>query len=333
MKRYRWMMIITYMVLAVCGFVATQAYNGMARVTLTKAQVGRVVDSVTYSGTVYAREVSVYAEKSARVSRVYVNKGQYVKAGEMLAGLDVNDIASIRVQNELYDSVFSQVILDQEMLKQAISAVKNSSFSENVRVGSAAVRAPIDGYVSEIYVVEDEYAGVVLPMFVIADHSRMTVRVQVPENKIADVQIGQVVSVSGAGFGGATHLGRVTSIGNRAVQSVLNNEGAKIAVEVSLNEECEGVMPGFTATASIRLGIRNDVIKLPLEVLNQDDSGEEYVWILRDGCVYKTYISCRYTAYGYAELTDFDAEQWVVMDTTQPLREGMAVLLSEEWAW
>lgn len=330
MKKYKILIIITYILLTICGFAADYFYENMPDVTLTKAQVGRVVDSISYTGTVRAREAGVFASGACRIVDVYVRKGQYVKKGDLLASLDMNDTSVDHAWRQLQGQLSGETI-NEDLLSEIWSAAQGVNNYEAVRESGAVLRAPMDGYVTTVSIRKGDYSSIVSPLFIITDRNQMSVKLQVPENRISEIVPGQTVSITGSGFGGQIYYGQVEKIADQASQSLLDNDGAKIPVTITLNRPDRAVMPGFTATATIRLRTRDSVIKIPLELIDQDETGKEYVWLYQGGIARKEYIDCRYTSYGYAEVVSFDVNQWIIGQTSEALRDGSAVRLSEGW--
>ncbi len=331
MKKYKAIVIITYLLLTMCGFSADYFYDILPEVTLTKVQVGRVRDTVSYSGVVYAKGYGVFSSHSARVTDIYVREGQYVQEGELLARLDLNDTMADSIRQNMQNMFSYSGSIDENMLSEIFGAVTQESMYDPVILSGAGIRAPADGYISTITMQEGEYAGTVAPLFVITDRCEMGIRVQVAEDRISEIAVGQLVSITGSGFGGRTYYGNVVQIAQRANQSLLNNSGAQIAVDISLRNPDTSIMPGFTATANIQLGIRNAVAQIPLEMIDQDDTGKEYVWVYQDGRVRKEYIKCRYTSYGYAEVSDFDTKQYIVSQVSAAVEDGDTVRLADGW--
>ncbi len=331
MKKYKAIMIITYLLLTMCGFSADYFYDILPEVSLAKAQVGRVTDTVSYSGVVYAKGYGVFSAHAARVTDIYVREGQHVQEGELLARLDLNDTAVDSIRQNMQNMFSYSGSIDENTLSEIFGAVTQENRYDPVILSGAGIRAPADGYISTISIQEGEYAGTVAPLFVITDRREMGIRVQVAEDRISEIAVGQIVSITGSGFGGRVYYGNVMQIAQRANQSLLNNSGAQIAVDISLRNPDQSIMPGFTATANIQLGIRNAVAQIPLEMIDQDDTGKEYVWVYQDGRVHKEYIKCRYTSYGYAEVSGFDTQQYIVSQVSAAIEDGDTVRLADGW--
>lgn len=331
MKKYKAIVIITYLLLTVCGFSSDYFYDNLPEVSLAQAEVGRVIDTVSYSGVVYAKGYGVFASHPARVTDIYVQEGQYVQEGELLARLDLNDIAIDSIRQDLQDVLSYSGQLDENTLNEIFGVVTQESTYDPVILSGAGIRAPADGYISSMQITEGEYAGTVTPLCIITDSNEMRVRIQVAEDRISEIVVGQVVSITGSGFGGRTYYGNVMQIAQRANQSLFSNSGAQIAVDISLRNPDQSIMPGFTATANIQLGIRNAVAQIPLEMIDQDDTGKEFVWIYQDGQAHKEYIDCRYTSYGYAEVFGFDTQQYIISQTSAAIKDGDTVRLADGW--
>ncbi len=331
MKKYKAIVIITYLLLSMCGFSADYFYNNLPEVSLAKAQVGRVRDTVSYSGVVYAKGCGVYSSHSARAVDIYVREGQYVQEGELLARLDLNDTVADSIRQNMQDIFSYSGSIDENTLSEIFGTVAQESIYDPVIVSGAGIRAPADGYIRAVTIEEGAYVGTATPLFIITDMHEMGVRIQVAEDRISEIAVGQVVSITGSGFGGRTYYGNVIQIAKRANQSLFNNSGAQIAVNISLRNPDSSIMPGFTATANIQLGVRNAVAQIPLEMIDQDETGKEFVWIYRDGHVHKEYIHCRYTSYGYAEVSGFDTQKYLVSQASAVIEDGDVVRLADGW--
>ncbi len=331
MKKYKAIVIITYLLLTVCGFSADYFYDNLPEVSLAKAQVGRVTDTVSYGGVVYAKGYGVFSSHSARVTDIYVQEGQYVQEGELLARLDLNDTAVDSIRQNMQDIFSYSGSVDENTLSEIFGAVTQESAYDPVILSGAGIRAPASGYVSTVMIEEGKYASTAMPLFIITDMNEMGIRIQVAEDRISEIVVGQTVLITGSGFGGRTYYGNVMRIAQHANQSLFDNSGAQIAVDISLRNPDKAIMPGFTATAKIQLGIRNAVVKIPLEMIDQDDTGKEFVWVYQDGHVCKKYISCRYTSNGYAEVSNFDIEEFIVSKISASVEDGDTVRLADGW--
>ncbi len=329
MKKYKIILSITYLLLAITGFATEYFYDSIPEILITKAKIGSVIDTVSYSGIVCAESHVIFSKQVAKVVAVYVNEGEYVRKGDLIARLDLNDKPQDFIEQQAQSITDWGISIGDQSLNDLLSSLTQSGQYNSVVASGAGIRAPSDGYITKILVKEGDYATSVSPICVISDQSKLSVRVQVAEDRISNIEIGQSAVVTGSGFAGSTYYGVVEKIASQATQSLLNNNGATVAVDISLSNPDNKIMPGFTATVRIRTGKRDNVIQVPLEAINQDDDGKEYVWIYQDGYVRREYLSCQYTSYGYAEVESFNVDQWIVAQGRSDMKEGTSVRVAQ----
>ena len=143
--------------------------------------------------------------------------------------------------------------------------------------------SPLDGVVTDLPVSVGE--NVVLGvqnapgslLMTIADLSVITAEVLVDETDIARIELGQPAKVDIDAFSGESFTGEVTEIGNTALvrstglsaaQSVLSSQQAKdIKVVITLLNPRSNLRPGFSATAEITTGTREETLAIPLQAL------------------------------------------------------------------
>jgi len=107
-------------------------------------------------------------------------------------------------------------------------------------------------------------------LMTIADLSVMETEVDVDETDVVHVEMGQEVEVSLDAFPARKFKGRVTRIGNSAIQMAAapgQRQSADYKVEVTLLETDSKIRPGLSATARITTAVREDVLSVPIQSL------------------------------------------------------------------
>jgi HlyD family secretion protein len=168
-------------------------------------------------------------------------------------------------------------------IKQDEAALENAEYDLNkVRLVS-----PINGIVTRRNIEEGETvvvgtmnnAGTVL--LTIADLSVIETEVEVDETDIPFIKLGQPAKVTIDAFPDKTFPGRVTEVGNSAIQTTgaATTRATNFKVVVVLEGEVPDVRPGFTCTAVITTATRQKAISIPIQattvremVLNADGS-------------------------------------------------------------
>jgi HlyD family secretion protein len=149
-----------------------------------------------------------------------------------------------------------QVAVAEAQLKQAeagLAALK-------VRRDQHTLVAPLSGWAVERPAHQGEMAAPGQPLLTLADLSRLTLTVYVPEPEIGRVSIGQVVPVLVDTFPDQPFAGRVTSIGDRAeftpknVQTRQERADTVFAVKITLHNPDLRLKPGMPADAILSGG-------------------------------------------------------------------------------
>lgn len=211
-------------------------------VRVVKVESRAIAGSLTASGSLIPREEAAVAPEVTgyRVSRVLVEEGAFVRAGETLAQLDGALIASqveqqralaaqAAVQAEQAEAEAARVagldgqgVLSDEALQQrrfqakaarATAAAQAAAYRDTqTRATKLAVTAPVSGLVLERTVRPgDLAAGGATPWFRIARDGQIELSAEVSEDDMARVRIGQRATVTLPSGGTAVGQVRIVS--------------------------------------------------------------------------------------------------------------------------
>lgn len=335
-NRYRVLFVITYCILAAVGISGAAAYGSLPRVRLTSSVCGSVDDVVNCSGTVRAANYGVYTENAAMVTNVFAAVGDHVEAGQRLASVDLNDyavsapVSALPDGENLLDAFRRGAALGFSDLDGLLSA-SGASDCISVVSRSESVRAPAGGVITRINALENNYANALAPMFIVTDLQDITLDVKIGESRVHQIQKGQYVRISGSGFAGRSYDGYVESVSPVAQSALLDPDSAYVCATVRVLEPDDKLVPGFTANAEIHVATRENVERLALECILQDESGQEYVYVYDDGVIRRRDVRCDYTASDYAEVSGVGADDFVVYAPEGNLSDGCPVLLEGDW--
>ena len=144
-------------------------------------------------------------------------------------------------------------------------------------VDKTVLSAPIDGV---IIALEKEAGEMVVGsgftrdvIMTLADLSAMEVQVEVDENDVPNVKLGQRAKVLVDAFPKEEFEGKVTAIANSATVSAIGTqeETTTFDVTIRLTGKLDGVRPGMSATAEIVTATRDDVLAVPIQCLTMRD--------------------------------------------------------------
>lgn len=144
-------------------------------------------------------------------------------------------------------------------------------------VSKTVLRSPIDGVVIALnkeageMVVGSGFTRDVI--MTVADLSTMEVRVEVDENDVPHVKVGQKANITVDAFPKEKFEGEVTSIANSAkVKGAgTQEEITNFEVAIRLVKPARPLRPGMSATAEIVTEVKKDVLAVPIQCLTMRD--------------------------------------------------------------
>lgn len=178
---------------------------------------------------------------------------------ESLAILDANE-AAYRVEVARYDSALDQIEQARASLKQA-----RDDLSKTI------VYSPMTGTISDLNKEQGEIAigsafqeDVIL---IVADLTEMEAQVNVDENDIVGVEIGQTAEIKVDALYGEKLVGTVYEIANTANtnEQGTQNQKTEFEVKISITGETSRLRPGMTASADVSTETHADVVGVPIQ--------------------------------------------------------------------
>ena len=276
-----------------------------------------VIQKVNASGTIQPEtEVKISAESTAFIDSITVKEGDRVYKGQHLISLDRKRIlsnynsasssvrsAQARLKQELaskkrVESMYEQNLAsDQELAAvQASFEIANSQLeqakanldSRKDELDKARIMSPQDGIVTRIYKEVGEMA--VGGMFqadnlmIIADLSRMEVIIDVNENDVVSVSIGDTTEIEIDAFTDTLFYGVVSEIAHMSEVAGMGSQQqvTNFQVKVRMLNVPKGTRPGMSATADIITEKKENILSIPIQSLTARKDSDEMVFLVSD---------------------------------------------------
>jgi HlyD family secretion protein len=297
MKNKKWLWI-TFGALAVLGggFLWLDN-NGKDEVQYRTARVDRgdIQVAISATGTLNAvTTVQVGSQVSGTIAKLYADFNTNVNAGQLLAQLDPTFLqASVNEQRANVDRAKAQVseaertfnrtselssksLVSQADMDAARTALEASKASlaqagatlerASVNLRYATIRAPISGVVisRNVDVGQTVAASLQAPtLFTIAqDLRKMQVQASIDEADIGNVKVKQEATFSVDSYPEETFRGEVSQI---RLAPVITQNVVTYNVIIDVDNPQQKLMPGMTATVSIEVTHKENVIRVPLQ--------------------------------------------------------------------
>lgn len=292
------------------GTAAEQAPS----VSVTRVKRGTVYNSVPIPAEFRPYvEVELHAKVSGYVKDMNVDFGDRVKAGQLLATLEVPELQdqlhnAIAVQQRAvaehkaahlnYERLQAVAKTNPDLVAQqdldaaeasdgttqaAIAAAKAEVERYETLVGYTKITAPFDGVVTFRYVDPGALiqAGTSsdtqsLPVVRVSDNYHLRLDFPVEVKYVKDVHVGDSVKVAVDSLGGKTFTGKIT----RATEKVTEATRTMMTEIEVLNPNLE-LVPGMYAVATLKLQQHDNALCIPTEaIFGEKTNGKDKVYVV-----------------------------------------------------
>lgn len=307
------------------------------------ASKGAIQEIVRADGEIKAeKQVDVGSDIMGRIEKIYVRLGNYVRKGDTLCLIDrqsyeakvksleatLNDLRNRlekaqkdfeRMKNLFEKGLVAETDYENSRLQyENLKAQYESTFyslqDAKYQLSKTVILAPISGKVisvnkevGEIVVMGTVNTSATVIM-TIAELSKMKVDAYVDESEVVKVKEGQPVKVSVTAYTDKNFKGLVKALSaapyqSNAASTSSYTSGITYPVEISIVDT--GVLyPGMSATCEIIVERKDSVIKVPVQALGKEKSGEDYLFIVREGKVFKQMVKVGLIASNEAEILE-----------------------------
>lgn len=204
------------------------------------------------------RDTNILAETSGEIAKVLVQKGDAVEAGQLIAKFDT---VKMDAEIEKVQQALSQAQRDfdnaQQLLNKGVStvdrlttarsrlaAVKSDLTSAEESLKNADIRAPFPGRLESLSINTGEFINAGTPVSRIVDNSPLTIAIQVPQQALSQLSVGQPAEVNF--ITGAAASGTVSFISTNA-----DAETRTFLAEVTVDNADQTIPAGISAELRI----------------------------------------------------------------------------------
>jgi len=219
------------------------------------------------------QELNFLSENAGRVTKIYVDEGDHVRKGQVLAHIDAEIIntdretAQATLENAIrdesrYASSFKTGGVTQQQLDQVKLATKNARLrlqSSARKVSDANIKSPINGIVNKRYIEVGAFVTAQgTQLFELVDVSKLKLKVNVNEGQVANLKVGDRVQIKSNVFPADNFSGKITFIAAKA-DATLN---FPIDIEVENNHK-NTIKAGMYGTAIFKFPAQAPTITIP----------------------------------------------------------------------
>ena len=316
---------------------------------------GAMTRSITLPGDLVGLyEASLHAKVTGYLKSISVDKGDWVKKGDVLAEIEVPELeqklqrarASLTVRRGTFERLKRVWDTDHRLVAREDVDVAEGRFEQakaemeelEALVGYTHIVAPFDGVVTGRFVdpgaliqasgqsgsreTEGSAAGRGNsgPILALADIDTLRVYAYVTEEETSQIQAGLPVTLRLREFPGREFQAKVTRFAN-----ALDLSTRTMLVEADIENHDHELYPGMYADVTIELARHDAALKLPSSAVASSVEGS-FVWVVRDGRLARVPVKTDLANEGWVEITSgLHGDENVVETVTSTLSDGEAV--------
>ena len=301
-KKKVWIPISISIIIAVWYFIFKSDSEKVIYVDAEKVELRNIVQKVNASGKIQPEEaVQITSTITGWITEITVVEGDTVKPGQHLISIDEKQIRptynnavsqvksseanlkKVKAQMDRTISLFSEKLISQQELEQieasyqiATSQAEQSKanlLSAQDQLSKTRLTAPKYGIVISITKEEGEMAvgGMFNPgvLMTVADLSRMEVEVDVNENDVVNIEVGDTTEIEIDAYPDTTFYGLVSEIAHSALSLNMGSQQqvTNFKVKVKMLSVPGKIRPGMSSTVNIITKTIKNITSIPIQSL------------------------------------------------------------------
>lgn len=290
-----------------------------------------------YSGTAPVEaheEAEVVAKVGGEVRQLFVEEGDVVKAGQVMARLDGDRLRLEVAQTEanlrkLERDYKRQLELSQKGLvaqgtaenaKFDLDALRAAYDRARLELGYTEIRAPIDGVVSARHIKVGNTIAPNAPTFRVTNLDPLVAYVHIPEKEFRKLAPKQAADVVVDALGGERFTGVISRI-----SPTVDPKTGTFRARVEVQDPTRRLKPGMFARVNIVYERRENALQVPRSAI-VDADGSQSVFVVANGKAEQRPVQTGLANNGWIEVTGgLQGDEQVVVVGQGGLKTGTAV--------
>ena len=294
------MAAVVLMALCSCGEKKEAAAEQTVRVKVQQIQAEAVNGEQGFSGTIEEQNgASLSFATAGTIQRIYVNSGQTVGAGQLIAELDpttmqnaytISKTALEQAQDtynrmkELHDDGSLPEMQWIAIENQLKSATASEAMAKKA-LADTKLYAPFGGYIAAKDAEVGQNAGPGVPVVKLVSIGSVKVKISVPEDDIQRIKKGSSMKIIVPALGNREFSGSVTERGVSA-----DPRSRTYEVKATINNHDGQLLPGMICQAFTNYMQGTTGVFVPANLVQLDSDNNTFVWVVNGGKAVKREI-------------------------------------------
>ncbi|WNC67159.1 efflux RND transporter periplasmic adaptor subunit [Thalassotalea nanhaiensis] len=281
-------------------------------------------------------EAEVISKASGILEKLYVEEGQFVQAGDLLAEIEPErfqlraekaqaELSSLRLELDRINKVHSQKLVSTDTLdklKWQYEIAKSNVKIAELDLKETKILAPISGYIAKRYVKEgnlvEQYQS--QKLFHIVKLQVLESTVNLPEQELSKLRINQPAKLSFTAFPNEEVIAHVERI-----SPVVDSETGTFSVKLKVENPDNKLKAGMFAQVKLVYDVHSNTKLLPKKALISMDN-KHTVFTINDNKAHKTIVTLGYEDESFVEIIDgLDLDAQVVTTGQNNLKDQAVI--------
>lgn len=269
------------------------------------------------------------------IEMTYVDEGQYVEKGQLLAILDTTNL------NSSYNAARAQLLQAEDAMRRIQQLYDNQSVPETKYIdirtqlekarsleaiagknlSNSRLTAPFKGIIGKKSVENGENVMLNQSVYTLFKIENVKVKISIPEREIAKVLKNQQALIYVPALEGSTYKGKVEERG-----IVADPISHSYTVRIKVVNTSTKLLPGMVCRVSI---MGNDqqkaMLAIPSQCIQSSDN-RQFVWRMENGKAKRSYIETgRFTSDGVEVISGLKEGEEIIVEGYQGLYDGVKI--------
>jgi membrane fusion protein (multidrug efflux system) len=247
-------------------------------------------------------EAMVVAKVRGIVQNLNVEEGDLVKAGDVLAQLEDEQLAleaqrakatMDRLLNELNrkEELYKKNLISAQEFENAkyeYQAQKSEYELAQLKIKNSKIRAPINGVVSDRLIKVGNMINTDQEVFQVTDFDPILAVLQVPEHEMSKIKKRQQALIQVDAIDGQTFEGQV-----QRISPTVNPETGTFEVTITVKDETRQLKPGMFGRVQIVYDTHQNALTVPKNAVMTED-GTSSVYVIKQNMAYRQPVNTGY---------------------------------------
>ncbi len=282
-----------------------QQYNSKQSAIVTTVEIMKVT---LHADTLYQNYIGKIEEEFSsslsfsvpgNIEQVFVNEGEYVEKGKLLATLNKENlqstydaaVAMLKQAEDAYErleKLHKKGSIPEIQWIEMVTNLEKAKSAEKIakkNLSDANLYAHFSGIIGKRHIEKGMYVMPTMKVIDLLSTKNIIVKVPIPENIISFVYVGQTVKITVSALNNRYYEGKVNMKG-----IVANPLSHSYEIAIPVENKDKQLMPGMICKVQLVADDSSQVIVVPVQAVKLTHNGEHFVWLAIDGKAHKQYV-------------------------------------------